>query len=193
MTTPKPHPTIETAAGQLVQLIGHKRNPYDRGTKKILVDHAHWGWIFTEWHGVWGTSYHLHDMIGTVTKPAKEDDPGRSRVEIKAISRKKAIGNNEKTDASMTPDGIMLTMVQRAIEQGWLRSPTTRTKEATEINAKVEAARATASEQRKTEWNDRINQVLQLGFGIGDSSRVEFDTVILRDAIHAAMTWAQTR
>lgn len=183
-----------------ITLVHLKEKEFDRGTKKVLVNGEHWGWIRTKFHGMHGTSFHLSDLHGIIYKPAPTNYNAKRMVELECRSVNKRhlrIENIFKDDDAKVPiptnDEIIIKMIANAIASDWFRSPTTRKDEIKKARkAQTDAALAEKKHAEKM-WENVINDILVLGTVKGPDALVFSSTGALREAIHDAMKWAQTQ
>lgn len=188
------------AIALIVTLEIHKRTEHDRGTKKVLVNGEQWGWVTTTWHGRHGTKFHLLDMFEAIHKPA-DNRPGRmTQVVIRCPDKRdwvrENVGKPQPWPKMATSESVILDMVNEAIRNEWLRSPATRAAEVK--SARDASARATAKMEQKaeTEWNKKIDRIMELGLNLSPDSRglmARFEIAPLRLAISEAMKWAQVQ
>lgn len=200
-TTKPPKKNVLALDGMTIEIESFKENKYDRGTKKVFVNFEHWGFVRTEFHGSNGTSFHLSDLQGRITKPLPLPNQPRHRIDVKVHSPNKRhmrIDNIGKTNPKPIPtnESIILRMIAEAIENGWFRSPATRDAEREAVRAEGYRLDKAAKNKQETAWNNRIDHILKLGFNTSPDSRgqlVQFEAAQLRQAIADAMKWAQTQ
>lgn len=179
-----------------VKLESFKRNEYDRGTKKIVVDGEQWGWIEMTSHGVHGPKYHLKDMHGEVNKPNKTSlGGGRSNGVVPVTFRPENkrhffisnIGKPEHEQRKPIKTEVGLAdLVRTAIAVGWMRSPAARNKEIADKQKRY------AEHVRRTHEADELKfaaKAQDIIFMITDGKSND----AVKTAIIDAMKWAQTQ
>jgi hypothetical protein len=202
------HPAVQEAVERSnapaldIQVVAHKRNPYDRGTSLIMVDGVQWGMFTATFRGCHGPSYHARDNYGPVQVPKpygwgdQTGQPMDHKFEPSSgqHERIKNIGRTEKVRVVPTREQLR-EEARRLIAGGFLRHPDVRRQEReaaakahAEVTAKFEA-------EQKAEWDRQIDTVLDngdLSSAAASKGQIRFaDVDELREAIRDAMKWAQ--
>lgn len=198
------------AGNRVVRLEQHKRSEYDRGYYHVLVNGRAWGSVETFWHGVHGTKYFLSDLHGklwrpgeTVTGGPRDGKPRMDYVQARSPDRQQWVreqiaGGKPRDQWDREPQGsdVMLDMVCNAIADDTLRDPDTRNAEVqAERDVREQRAQALNADEAAC-WDVRIDIVLNRGEYLAkcDHKGIHFEDVdALKEAIRAAMQWAQAR
>jgi hypothetical protein len=168
--------------------------PGIRGRKRILVDGVEWGSIHMESHGCHGPTYHFVQMGSNGGYLSEPSASGRSHHDISV----QATGKRRRQADEPPINQLLLYKIRELIEAGKLRDPAVvkgeQKREAEAMaarNAEIEAEERREFEARadaaitEASNNDLLGGTLEF---VHEDQRA-----ILRDAIMAAMRWAQTR
>lgn len=170
-----------------LELQPFKRNEYDRGTKKIVIDGTQWGWLYMASHGCHGPTYSAHDMHDAVYVPRGEGWGRRTGEPIESQFRPK--GRKDHRWSGVKPpstDAQLMDYVRSLIVGGHLRAPDIRDREVAGARATMREA-GERYEREKREALDRRAQDIIFMVADGKSN----DEV--KAAIVDAMKWAQTQ
>lgn len=201
---PVKQPTPAQTRELVIQIVKFKRNKYDRGSKKIVVNGVEWGEFHAESHGMHGPSYHARDLHGPVMVPRNDRFRGRAGREtveasFRARSAKKVFYDNigkpesQRIEAQSTEDQLR-EHVRELIAAGHLRHPEIRDAEVAEAQRKQEESREKFERETKENWEARIDVVLAAHeFREPTRGRAMFNVEKLRKAISDAMKWAQAQ
>lgn len=168
----------------------HKRNEYDRGTKKIIVNGVHWGWLYMESHGVHGPSYHTHDLHDPVMVPCDKGPARRKHDPVAATFSPK--GRSDYRWSGVKPpstEAQLIDYVRGLIEGGHLREPDIRAREVAEARERHRITMEEFERDEKRAFDSRVQEIIDL-IGVGRSHAREDE---IRAAIIDAMKWAQTQ
>lgn len=183
-----------------------KRSEFDRGSKKILVDGEEWGWIEMQSHGSNGPSYHVHDLHGPIAVGVKDGkyskgDPILHRLKLQGAKsvRIANIGKPQSERIEPKPTTVQLQEnIAQLIANGHLRSPAVRQKERKDIEARYQRSMDAHAEREAIAFKQRaLAAIPTKATTILHDNLAEEDAVAIldemRDAIVAAMKWAQTQ
>lgn len=188
-----------------IDIVPYKKNEYDRGSKKIIVDGLEWGSIDIEFHGCHGPSYHVQDMHGSVYVPRGEGW-GRKKGEPMAVSfRAKSakqfrianIGKPKDQEIKPLPTSTQLRAhVRELIGHGFLRHPVTRAAELADALARHTELMGKFEREKQDNWDARIAVVMDKGTKDRHALPapfIAFHPDELKKLISAAMKWAQAQ
>lgn len=170
---------------EIIELVPFRRNEWDRGCKKVLIDGEQWGWIEMVNHGCHGPRYHLRDMHSVVTDTMLQD------ITCRGSTRRLRWDNKDNPAAKKTTDDLLRDMVVKAIDTGHLRSPAKRKAEIKAQRDKFEASQRKAAENEQASFEAKADEVVSWL----DKRFFDEDALmkILKTKIIAAMKWAQTQ
>lgn len=181
-----------------IEIRRHNTSTRNPGNYLVFVENVHWGRIHTTWHGRHGTVYHLSDFNGAVghDEPSGYKHRADRFVEVQTRLPPKQPWHSTRPRATVIE--VMTVMVRKAIASGDFRHPQVRAAEISEAKRVQEAVSKRIAAEQEAEWNARIDVVIRDGDqsfqGLGpQGKRVTFHPDELREAIHAAMKWAQSK
>lgn len=183
-----------------------KRSEYDRGSKKILVNGEEWGWIEMQSHGSNGPSYHAHDLQGPIAVGVKngkysKGDPILHSLKLQGAKsvRIANIGKAQSERIEPKPTTVQLQEnIAQLIADGHLRSPAVRQKEREDIDTRHQRSMDVHAEREAIAFKQRALASIpaRVTTVLHDDLATEDAVALLdemRDAIVAAMKWAQTQ
>jgi hypothetical protein len=181
---------------QTITIEPYKRNEYDRGSKKVLVDGEEWGWIVMQSHGVHGPSYHVHDLFGPLIVPWGFGWGNRQLIEhrfkpksAKHVRRENTWKPEAEQVKPVSTDEQLREHIRELIEQGHLKSPAIRKQEFDAKQARFAAANEAIDRQEREKFEARADAIIAKI----DATAINFRIDALRIAIVDAMKWAQTQ
>jgi hypothetical protein len=165
--------------------------PPTRGRKSILVDGAKWGSVHMETHGVHGPTYNFvqDGAPGYIMEPGAN---GRFHViSVRATNKRRRPGDEPPIEQ------LVFNKVHQLVAEGRLRDPVAAKADTDRRLAEAEAVRQRVAEKEQSEFEERADQAIQSASDETTGGLLEFindqQRMILRDAIVAAMRWAQTK